>query len=77
MSIFTWIFLIFAVLGALDRLFGNRLGLGKEFERGFKFFTATSLSMIGIIILAPALAVWLRPMFDGFYNIFGIKSRVL
>jgi len=77
MTIFTWIFLVFAILGALDRLFGNRLGLGKEFERGFKFFTATSLSMIGIIILAPALAVWLEPMFDGFYNIFKIDPSII
>ena len=77
MSIFTWIFLIFAILGALDRLFGNRFGLGKEFERGFKFFTATSLSMIGIIILAPALALWLGPIFEGFYNVFGIDPSII
>lgn len=77
MSIFTLIFVVFAVLGAIDRLFGNRFGLGNEFERGFKFFTATSLSMIGIIILAPALAVWLEPVFEGFYNIFKIDPSII
>ncbi len=77
MSIFTWIFLAFAIFGALDRLFGNKLGLGEEFERGFKFFTATALSMIGIIILAPALAVWLGPVFEGFYNVFGIDPSII
>ena len=60
MNVFTIIFLIFAVLGALDYLIGNKFGLGAEFERGFKFFSATALSMIGIIILAPALAVWIK-----------------
>ena len=77
MNVFTWIFLIFAVLGALDRLIGNKFGLGNEFERGFKFFSATSLSMIGIIILAPALAVWLEPVFSAFYNIFKIDPSII
>lgn len=77
MIIFSYIFLAFAILGALDRLFGNKFGLGEEFERGFKFFTATSLSMIGIIILAPALAVWLGPVFEGFYSIFKIDPSII
>ena len=77
MNVFTIIFLIFAVLGALDYLIGNKFGLGKEFERGFKFFSATALSMIGIIILAPALAVWIKPVFEGFYNIFRIDPSII
>ncbi len=28
----------FAVLGALDRIFGNRIGLGPEFENGILSF---------------------------------------
>ena len=35
MSYLTIILLIFSMLGALDRIAGNRLGLGKEFERAF------------------------------------------
>ena len=77
MNFFTVIFLIFAVLGALDYLIGNKFGLGGEFERGFKFFSATALSMIGIIILAPALAVWIKPLFEGFYNIFRIDPSII
>ena len=77
MNVFTIIFLIFAILGALDYLFGNKIGLGGEFKRGFKFFSATSLSMIGIIILAPALAVWIKPFFESFYNIFKIDPSII
>ena len=33
-EIIIWIMAVFAVLGALDRIFGGRLGLGKEFEEG-------------------------------------------
>ena len=33
-EIVIWIMAGFAVLGAVDRILGNRLGLGKEFEDG-------------------------------------------
>ena len=46
----------FAVLGGLDRIFGNRIGMGKAFERGFMTMGPLALSMIGMIVLAPVLA---------------------
>ena len=33
-NIILWIMAIAMVLGALDRMFGSRLGLGKQFEEG-------------------------------------------
>ena len=77
MNAITGIVLIFALLGALDRIFGNRFGLGKEFERGFQLFGAMALSMIGMIIIAPALGVWFKPMFEGFYKIFGVDPSII
>ena len=53
---------VFAVLGALDRIFGNRLGLGKEFEEGILAMGSLALAMIGVITLAPVLAAVLRPV---------------
>lgn len=53
---------VFMILGALDRIFGNRLGLGQEFENGIMAFGALALSMLGIISLAPVLAAVLRPV---------------
>ena len=52
----------FAVLGALDRILGNRLGLGKEFEEGILAMGSLAMAMIGVITLAPVLARVLRPM---------------
>ena len=66
MNAITIVILIFSVLGALDKLLGDRFGLGKEFERAFSLFTPMVLSMLGILVLAPALGVWLMPVFDGF-----------
>ena len=52
---------VFAVLGALDRIFGNRFGLGKEFEEGILAMGSLAMAMIGVITLAPVLAAVLKP----------------
>lgn len=56
------IFAVAAALGALDRIIGNRFGIGKEFEEGILTMGALALAMVGIISLAPVLANWLRPV---------------
>lgn len=61
----------FAVLGALDRIFGNRLGLGKEFEEGILAAGSLSLAMLGIISFAPVLANVLRPVVVPVYKVLG------
>lgn len=61
----------FAVLGALDRIFGNRIGLGPEFENGILALGSLALSMVGIISLAPVLANLLRPVVVPVYRILG------
>ena len=62
---------VFAVLGALDRIFGNRLGLGKEFEDGIMAMGSLALAMVGIIALAPVLANLLRPVVVPVYEFLG------
>ena len=62
---------IFAVLGALDRIFGNRFGLGKEFEEGILAMGSLALAMVGIIALAPVLASLLRPVVVPVYTFLG------
>ena len=77
MNVISIIVLIFSALGALDYLFGNKLGLGAEFEKAFTLFKAMVLSMVGILAVAPALAQWLTPVFDGFYNLFGLDPSII
>ena len=62
---------IFAALGALDRIFGNRLGLGKEFEEGILAMGSLAMAMLGIIALAPVLASLLRPVIVPVYSLLG------
>ena len=62
---------IFAVLGAADRIFGGRLGLGKEFEEGILAMGSLAMAMVGIICLAPVLAKVLRPVVVPAFQLLG------
>lgn len=62
---------IFAALGALDRIFGNRLGLGHPFEEGILAMGTLALAMLGIISLAPVLANLLNPVVVPVYRFLG------
>ena len=70
-EIIIWIMAIFAVLGALDRILGNRFGLGKEFEEGILAMGSLAMAMIGIITLAPVLAAILKPVIVPVYRFLG------
>jgi len=61
----------FALLGALDRILGNRFGLGKEFEDGIQAMGSLALAMVGIICLAPVLANLLKPLVVPVYTFLG------
>ena len=69
--------LVFAIIGAVDKLCGDRLRLGTEFDRGFHLLGPMALSMVGMIIIAPALGVWLKPFFEGFYSLLGIDPSII
>lgn len=66
------IMMIFSVIGALDRILGNKFGLGKEFERGFMLLGDLALAMIGMIVISPLLADLLAPALNMLYNTLNI-----
>ena len=67
---------IFAVLGALDRIFGNRFGIGKEFEEGILAMGALAMAMIGVITLAPVLAALLKPIVVPVFGLLGADAAM-
>ncbi len=77
MNYITVIVLIFALLGALDRIFGSRLGLGKEFEKGFNLLGVMMLTMTGMISLAPVLGELVRPLAQMFSSTLGIDASII
>lgn len=66
----------FALLGAADRILGNRLGIGGEFEKGIESMGALALSMVGIVCLAPVLAAVLRPVVVPVFRLLGADAAM-
>ena len=60
----TYTLAVFATLGAIDRIFGNRFGLGKEFERGFELLGALVFAMLGMMVVSPVIASLIRPALE-------------
>ena len=70
-DIIIYIMAVFAVLGSIDKLLGNRFGLGKQFDEGICTCAPLALSMVGILVLAPVLAQVLEPVVVPVYEFFG------
>lgn len=70
-EIIVYIMVIFAVLGAIDKIIGNRFGLGEKFEEGIMAIGTLSISMVGIIALAPVIAEILKPVIVPLFGFLG------
>lgn len=70
-DIIIYIMVIFAIFGALDRMLGNRFGLGEKFEEGIKAIGVLAISMVGMISLAPVLAKVLQPVVTPVFQALG------
>lgn len=70
-EIIMYIIAFFMVLGAIDKCIGNKFGLGEQFEEGIMAMGALTLSMVGIITLAPVLATVLKPVVVPLYTALG------
>lgn len=70
-EIIVYIMVVFAVLGAIDRIFGSKFGLGEKFEEGILAIGSLAISMVGIIALAPVLANLLKPVIIPVFRLLG------
>lgn len=70
-QLIVYIMVLFMALGAIDRIIGNKFGLGKQFEEGFNAMGALSLGMIGVNCLAPLLGDLITPTIGPFFTMFG------
>ncbi len=68
---------VFSMIGAIDLIFGSRLGLGKDFEKGFKLLGIMALTMIGMITLSPAIGVVIKPILDLGYKYLHIEPSLV
>lgn len=77
MSVMTKIMLVFSLLGAFDRILGNRFGIGREFEKGFMLMGTMVLSMVGMIVISPWIADALSPVFAFVWDVFRIDPSII
>ncbi len=67
MNALTIVLIAFSALGALDKIFGCKFGLGKEFEKAFMLMGIMSLTMTGMIVISPMIARLMEPV-SGFIS---------
>ncbi len=62
-QIILWLMAIGLLIGAADKITGNHLKLGEQFDEGFHAMGSLALGMVGIVCLAPVIAGVLGPVF--------------
>jgi ethanolamine transporter len=72
MNIVSIVIAVFAVLGAIDLIIGNRFGLGAEFEKGLMMLGNLAVAMVGMIVLAPLIGHLLTEPLKAFAEIIPI-----
>lgn len=65
-EVIMWIMAIGAIIGGIDRLLGNKIGLGEQFEEGWNSMGALALGMVGMVCLSPILAQYIGPAISPF-----------
>lgn len=71
------VILIFAALGALDYIIGNRFGVGKEFVSGIMLMGTMLLTMQGMLVISPLLADLLEPAFGFVYEVLHLDPSII
>lgn len=70
-QIIIWIMAVGILIGGIDRIIGNKLGLGEKFEEGFNAMGPLALGMVGIVTLAPVIARVLGPVIIPIFDLVG------
>lgn len=75
-SVIMLIMMIFMLVGAIDKIRGNKLGYGEKFEEGFNAIGPLALSMAGVVAAAPVLATVLGPIITPIYTAIGADASM-
>lgn len=66
MEIFIYAMIALAVIAGIDRIIGNKIGLGEELEKAVGMIAPLALSMAGILVLAPSISHLLQGISEYF-----------
>ena len=70
-SVIMFIMMIFMIVGAIDKIRGNKHGYGEKFEEGFNAMGPLALALAGVVAAAPVLAIILKPIIVPIYELLG------
>ena len=75
-GIIVLIMMVFMIIGAIDRMRGNKLGYGEQFEEGFMAMGPLALAMVGVVSMAPVLRIILQPLIAPAYEFLGASPAM-
>lgn len=75
-SVIILIMMIFMLVGAVDKIRGNKHGYGEQFEEGFNAMGPLAIAMAGVVAAAPVLAIILKPIIVPIYNLLGADASM-
>ena len=70
-TVVVMIMMIFMLVGAIDKICGNKLGYGEQFEEGINAMGPLAMSMAGVVAVAPILNLVLSPIIGPIYKLVG------
>ena len=75
-SVIVFIMMIFMVVGAIDKVRGNKRGYGEKFDEGFNAMGPLAIAMVGVVALAPVLRIVLQPIIAPIYQFLGANPAM-
>ena len=75
-NVISWILAIFALIGGLDYLIGNKFGLGSKFERALALMGPMATSITGVIVMVPILTLALQHTIVPLFALIGFDPGV-
>ena len=74
--VIVFIMMVFMIVGAIDKIRGNKLGYGQQFDEGFNAMGPLAIAMVGVVALAPVLRIILQPIIAPVYQFFGASPAM-
>jgi len=67
---------LFMIIGAIDHICGNRLGLGSQFMEGFAAFGSIAVTITGVLALVPLIGTYLGPVITPLCTAIGVDPAM-
>ena len=77
MNPIAFIMACFSVVGGIDLIIGNKLGLGAQFKRGLELIGVMALSMVGMIVMAPLIGELIAPALSAIASVIPFEPSVV